>query len=420
MIPILPFIPMLGDSHERRRILGPSIEFLKKKYNIWIHALSLGEVLSAIPLINELRREYPQKDIIMSVSTNQGLRISNERLKQMVSRIITMPVDFWIPIHRLINQIEPEIFILIETDIWPGGLSRLKSKGVPICLVNGRVSPRTFRMYMRFKPISSHILNMFDLCLMQSEIDSIRLIKAGADPDKVITTGNIKFEEDISPMGPEEKKRWAELFSLDTNEPVWVAGSTHPGEEEIILKVFKDLRISYPKLRLIIAPRDVRRAQLILGLVSQMGFRGTLRSKLDHTKKIYDVVVLDTIGELTRIYGIGTLAFVGGSLVPIGGHNLLEPAGLGVPVLFGPHTHNFVAMSQMLISAGGGIRVHNEKELLECMLELLGDHGKRNIMGQSGVRFVSSNRGALERVMRYIKKVLWYHAYSPEKGKGPQ
>ncbi len=404
--PVLPYTILIKDRHKRERLLGPSRFRARSSDNIWIHALSLGEVLSAIPLVHELNREYPEKNIVMSVSTKQGLRIAKQKLETHVSQIFTMPVDFWLLNRRTINQVNPVIFVLVETDIWPGMIHALKSRGITVFLINGRVSPRTFRMYRRFRPISSYMLNMIDLCLMQSELDRKRLIMTGVHPDRVVTTGNIKFDQDVKPMGYDEKWRWLKIFKLNDNEPVLVAGSTHPGEEELILDVFKRLKSNFPQLRLILAPRDINRAEFILNLIARKRLKGTLRSKIDSKNTLLDVIVLDSIGELGRIYGIGTVAFVGGSLVPVGGHNLLEPASFGVPVLFGPHTHNFVAMSDLLISCGGGERVKDAEELYTGISELLADNHKRRTMGKNAVEFVHGNRGALSNVMGYIRRVL--------------
>ncbi|MBW2206157.1 MAG: hypothetical protein JRG79_04545 [Deltaproteobacteria bacterium] len=218
--------------------------------------------------------------------------------------------------------------------------------------------------------------------------------------------GNIKFDRDWAPMDKEERKDWMQALYLVPEDPIWVAGSTHGGEEEIILDVFEKLCPLFPGLRLILAPRRVERATGVHRLCTQRGFKSALRNGLTNDSGPWDVLVLDTMGELGRIYGIGALSFVGGSLVPIGGHNLLEPASFGRPVLFGPYTHNFVLMSQLLIDAGGGKRVKSGDDLFEHVKGLLSSSGDSENMGRRAKAFVDLNRGALERVMEHINTYL--------------
>jgi len=204
-------------------------------------------------------------------------------------------------------------------------------------------------------------------------------------------------------MGEEEYNHWLDILNLAPGNDIWVAGSTHRGEENIILDVFGRLRTFFPTLRLIIAPRRVERAEDINRLVLGKGFKSILKTELTVNGKPYDVLILDTLGELERIYGIAKISFVGGSLAPIGGHNLLEPASFGKPVLFGPHTHNFFLMSQLLVEAGGGKRVKDEEDLFKTMKELLTDPERSNDMGRHAKEFVELSRGALERVMEHVK-----------------
>jgi 3-deoxy-D-manno-octulosonic-acid transferase len=241
---------------------------------------------------------------------------------------------------------------------------------------------------------------------MQSDLDRERLLRIGVERGRVRTVGNIKFDRDWVPMGEEEKADWVRTLHINTEDPMWVAGSTHGGEEEIILDVFKKIKPLFPRIRLILAPRRIERAPEIHRLSLERGFRSVLRKGLTSDGEPYDVLVLDTMGELSRIYGIGELSFVGGSLVPIGGHNLLEPASLGSPVLFGPYTHNFVLMSRLLIEAGGGRRVKSGEDLFEQVRRLLSSPRVSEDMGRRAKAFVDLNRGALGRVMEHIDAYL--------------
>ncbi|MBK5101408.1 MAG: 3-deoxy-D-manno-octulosonic acid transferase, partial [Desulfobacteraceae bacterium] len=371
--------------------------------NIWIHALSVGEVVSAIPLVKTLRLKYPAKDIVFTVTTAKGMSVARNQLGGSVAALLTMPVDFWWCVRQIVNCVRPSVFILVETDIWPGLITHLRRRGIKTILVNGRISPRTFRSYLRFPPFTRMMFERLELCLMQSDLDSERLLQAGIDPHKVRTVGNIKFDHEWVPFGEEERQKWLSLLGLGSEDIVWVAGSTHQGEEETLLTVHKKLKLSFPLLRLILAPRRIEQSGEIHGLAQGMGLKAVLKTELPYKRnRPYDVLILNTLGELGRIYGLGKVSFVGGSLVRIGGHNLLEPASFGCPVLFGPHTHNFVLMSESLVEAGGGWRVKDGNELYEAMETLLGDAAMRTRLGRDAKKFVEKNRGALESVVAYI------------------
>ncbi len=377
-----------------------------KTDSIWIHALSVGEVLSALPLVKAVGLRYPEKDVVFTVTTDQGKEIARKELQGKVRALLTMPLDFWWSVHKVVNFIRPSLLVLVETDIWPGLIGYLKKRGTKTILINGRISPRTFRSYRRFRPFARRMFNALDSCMMQSDLDRDRLLEIGVEEQKVKAVGNIKFDRDWVPMDEEEYEHLLNTLNLESENDIWVAGSTHPGEEDIILDAFGRLRRFFPFLRLIIAPRRVERAEDINRLVMDKGSKSVLKTQIPMKGEPYEILILDTIGELERIYGIAKISFVGGSLTPIGGHNLLEPASFGRPVLFGPHTDNFVLMSQLLIEAGGGMRVRDGEDLFETMKGLLSDPDKSNRMGRKAKEFVETSRGALGRVMENIKGCL--------------
>lgn len=402
----LPLIPLIKNQRVLERLgLGLPPATLKGK-SIWIHALSVGEVISAITLVRALRREYPSRDIVFTVTTTQGMEIARNALEGEVEVFVPMPLDFWWSVRRVVKHIKPSIFLLIETDIWPGLISYLKKRGVKTILINGRVSPRTFFSYKRFRFFSKRILNAMELCLMQSDMDRERLLHIGLLPAKVKSVDNIKFDRDWVPMDQKEYNHWLHLLNMGPESKIWVAGSTHEGEDDIVLEIFKRLKHDFPTLRLVIAPRRVEQAGEILRLSRIQGLKAMLRTDLHENRNPYEVLILNTIGELERIYGVAKISFVGGSLVPIGGHNLLEPASFGCPVLFGPYTHNFVLMSQLLMEAGGGKRVKDAQDLFEIMTWLLSDPEKAKSMGTRAREIVELNRGALKRVMGHVKPYL--------------
>ena len=399
----LPLIHLIKNPRLLERLALNLPPIPTKNKSIWIHALSVGEVISAIPLVRSLRREYPSRDIVFTVNTAQGIKIAQDELKGEVELLITMPLDFWWSVHRIVNHINPSIFLLIETDIWPGLIAYLKRRGIKTVLLNGRVSPRTFLSYKRFRCFSRRILNAMEVCLMQSELDRERLLQIGVQPSKVKSVGNIKYDREWVSMDEKEHDYWLNQLNIKSENRVWVAGSTHEGEDELILEVFKRLNHHFPLLRLIVAPRKIERSGHILRLSRIQGLKAMLRTHLHEDSHPFEVLILDTIGDLERIYGIAEISFVGGSLIPIGGHNLLEPASFGCPVLFGPHTHNFLLMSELLIEAGGGKRVKNVEDLFEIMKWLLSDPEEAAIMGTRAKKVVEANRGALKRVMGYVR-----------------
>jgi 3-deoxy-D-manno-octulosonic-acid transferase len=236
---------------------------------------------------------------------------------------------------------------------------------------------------------------------MQTELDRARLLETGVAGEKVKSVGNIKFDRDRAPMDRRERRAWLKTLGLSYEDLVWVAGSTHRGEEKTVIEIFDQIKGAFPRLRLVIAPRRLERAEEVRRLAEDRGLTVVMRTAAP-IRASFDVLVLDTMGELSRIYGIASVSFVGGSLVPEGGHNLLEPAGFGCPVLFGPYTDDFKNMAELLLEAGGGMRVRDAEQLSQAVRALLSDPEERVRLGAKAMRFVTSNRGALGRVMDEI------------------
>ncbi len=322
---------------------------------IWIHALSVGEVLSALPLVEALQDDCPQAGLVVTVATAQGMQVASRALGGKVRWLLPMPLDFPRSAARMVDFAQPSLFVLVETDIWPGLPRLLELRGVPSLLVNGRVSPRTFGLYRRFAPLVRRLFDRFSLCLMQTPLDRERLLAVGVSPHRVLTAGNIKFDRRSDPMGSGERAAWQARLGLSPGDRILVAGSTHPGEEALVLEAFRRLGAADRRLRLIIAPRRVETAPGLLQQALAMGLSARMRSAGPRQAPGWGVLVIDTLGELARLYGLADISYVGGSLVPAGGHNLLEPAAFGSPVIFGPHTDNFDEMARSLEAAGGGV-----------------------------------------------------------------
>ncbi len=373
------------------------------KNRIWIHALSVGEVISALPLVDALQVRYPDQGVVFTVTTRSGMSVAREKLKNRDVILQFMPLDAWWVLRKFVLHIQPSVFILVETDIWPGLLDWLERKGVRSILVNGRISPRTFKAYNKARFFVRRLFDPFEWCLMQSDLDRNRLLRIGIPEGKVRTIGNIKFDQEWVGMGRKEQEEWLRTLKIKPGAFLWVAGSTHAGEEEILLDAFIKMRVSISGLCLILAPRDIGRSREIMEMVLTRELKGVLRSRLSGIEDdVWDVLILDTMGELGRIYGLAKVSFVGGSLVPVGGHNLLEPASFGCPVLFGPHTQNFVLMSSMLLEWEGGLRVDDAESLHDALKGLLLDGVKCRRMGEQARAFVKSNSGALERALEMI------------------
>ncbi|MBU1181544.1 MAG: 3-deoxy-D-manno-octulosonic acid transferase [Pseudomonadota bacterium] len=399
--PFILFLAVLGNNRIKERLALSLPKDLHENRRIWIHALSVGEVISAIPLIAQISILYPYKEIVFTVTTTKGIDLARKEIGDRV-KIIPMPLDFWWSIQRIVRHINPSFFILVETDIWPALITHLSNKNIKCFLVNGRISPRTYKSYERFSFLIKPVLNRFTLCMMQSELDRKRLLAIGAEQAKIITTGNIKFDRDWFPMHKEERDTLLKKLSLDPEDVIWVAGSIHKDEDQMILNVFSRLVPEFPGLRLILAPRNIEESDNILKTVKDMGIESVLKTNLKDNRAPYKVLVLNTIGELGRIYGIGKISFVGGSLVPLGGHNILEPAGFGCPVLFGPHTHNFVLMSELLLAEKGGFQVVNEDEVYAFVKMLLENSDLCGITGRNAKKFADKHRGALKEVLNRI------------------
>ena len=415
-----PFFCLLENKDRFKERLGLNLPDLGESGfgRFWVHALSVGEVISAIPLLEALKSRYPSREIVLSVKTATGLEVARDRLKGKVDYLLPMPLDFWWSVRRIIRNIRPTIFILVETDIWPGLISSLKKEGVKTILVNGRVSPRTGKSYVRWRFLIKRVLNTLELFLMQTKLDKYRIIRGGISPDKVKVTGNIKFDRKWRPLTDKERNRWLQLLNLKDGL-VWVAGSTHHPEERIIFNVFGRLLKLFPGLSLIIGPREAHRFDEVYHLARDLGFRAIRKTELPsgspatlpkadrgEESQRYNVFVLNTLGELGRVYGLADVAFVGGSLASIGGHNLLEPAFFGIPVIFGPHTYNFATMSQSMIKCGGGKVVADESDFFHVMVEFLGQKSKREQIGRRAEEFVKQNQGALDRVMGILKPYI--------------
>lgn len=372
---------------------------------IWIHALSLGEVSSARALVMGVRQALPQAVILFSSSTRAGEEFARKTLQDHVDRFVPFPLDIRWSVERAIRLLQPDLFILVETDFWPNFLMGLKRRGIAALLVNGRVSRASFARYKRFAWIFAPLFASFRFISMQTKADAEKMIALGVQPASVAALGNLKYESATAPLTTKAGIE-REPLGIGRKRIVWVAGSTHRGEEEIVFRVYRRLAAKYPDLFLVVAPRNVERGAEVMELARKSGIAQTVRRSSLNSYAHADVLVVDTLGELVSFYGLGDLAFVGGSLVQEGGHNPLEPAGLGRPVLFGPHMDDFEEICIDLVAAGGAITVHDEEELFVEADRLLADPVERQAMGGRAAALFSRHQGVTARHMAVIERIL--------------
>jgi 3-deoxy-D-manno-octulosonic-acid transferase len=410
------------------RSLGQRMGYLPVSFNmdgdesIWIHAVSVGEVLTARPLISDLKRRYPNLRMFLSTTTMAGQQLARRNV-QDVDAVFYFPFDFGFVVRRTLDLVRPKLFIMMETEIWPNLLRECRARGIKTAVVNGRLSARSFPRYRMIRPMMRRVLDHIDRFLVQSEESARRFIDLGADPARVVVTGSLKFDslEVSSPAqagaaaarfvrgGVEARARDRVLryFRVPASRPVIVAGSTMKGEEVAMLRAFRRVRSTAPTTLLVLAPRNPERFAEAEQLARQEGWKVSKRSDLaiDAEPRV-DVVVLDTIGELATIYQIATVVFVGGSLAATGGHNVLEPAVFGKPIVFGPHMENFLEIAEAFISNGAGVQLAGEDELEEAFLSLMSDPVRRARLGAAARALVEANRGANEKSVAVLAQLL--------------
>lgn len=336
----------------------------------WVHALSVGEVLSSVPLIDELKKQCPGIEIVVSTATESGMKLARERLSSLAASFFFMPHDFPWAARSITKKMHPGIFILVETDFWPNLLSRLRKEGIPSVLVNGRISPVSHSRYRRMRGMAEMIFSRFDLIFTQTEQDKERFESLGRLAGKVVAAGNLKLDS----LPPRIQEAEVELLrgeiGLEPGRRVWIAGSTHPGEEETLLRVHKRLATHWADLLLIVAPRDIRRRGELENLCPVCGLTSGVRSRGESASG-KDVYVLDSLGELARFYSVAEVAFIGGSLVQFGGHNPLEAIAQGKPACWGPHLFNFREIEASLLKNGYCSKIFSEGELEDFVQKVL-------------------------------------------------
>lgn len=382
-------------------------ESLRRSRPIWIHAVSVGEVFSSACLVEQLRRRFPERKILLSTFTSAGNRIARQAVAAG-DVVIFLPLDHpWI-VRRALNLFDPSLVIFLETEIWPNFLRCAYLKGIPTLLISGRLSPRAFSHYLFFRPFFSKVVRQFNGFGMQSEEDAERMVRLGVDRRKVRITGNLKHAS-------LEKERVHSIASerLDLGvrkrpgQQVLVAGSTHRGEEELILDVFLFLKSRFPNLMMVLAPRHPHRFSEVDRLLQKKKVRYERKSRMNGLERSHpEVIFLDTLGDLPAFYSLADIAFVGGSLVDAGGHNLMEPARWRKPILFGPYMANFSELADEMKRKGGGIEVRGREDLVREISGLLVDRRKAQRIGELAYAVVEGDHGVVDRSMDLVTRYL--------------
>jgi 3-deoxy-D-manno-octulosonic-acid transferase len=370
---------------------------------IWVHAVSVGEVQAAQPMIRHLLRRDPHARILVTTTTPTGACRLRELFGERVAHLYS-PFDLPFVVRRFLRQLAPRLAIVMETEIWPNLLAECERRQLPVLLVNARLSLRSARGYRRVQPLAGAAMRRLALIAAQTRADAERFVELGVEPARVAVTGSIKFDLQL----PASLMDQAEVMrrTWGCNRPVWVAASTHEGEEELLLRAHSRLLECLPGALLVLVPRHPDRFDRVASLVQRRGFRLVRRASGQACRADDSVYLGDTMGELVSFLAGADAAFVGGSLVPTGGHNLLEAAAVGVPVIVGPHVFNFTEVTRLLLEHQAAVQVRSVEELTQCLSRWLRDATERARIGENGRRAVEANRGALERLLALIDPYL--------------
>ena len=369
---------------------------------IWVHAVSVGEVIAAIPLIKQLQQKFPDKQLVVTTMTPTGSERVSDAFGDSVFHVY-LPYDYPGAIKRFINKIQPKTLVIMETELWPNLIHCCAQQSIPVIIANARLSERSHRGYAKVKSLTKGMMANIELILAQGQADANRFVALGADQNRVRTCGNIKFDISI----PQEiKTKGHELRqSLGSDRPVWVAASTHEGEEEQILDALHIIKEKYPQSVLILVPRHPQRFDAVAQMCQRNNFKTVLRTENDYGQPL-DVLVGDTMGELLVYYAASDVAFVAGSLIPHGGHNVLEPAALEMPLVSGPHVFNFTAINDLLLAENAISHVTDAKHLAATIIQLFEHPQQAQQMGAKAFVVFEKNQGALARQFEMISRVI--------------
>jgi 3-deoxy-D-manno-octulosonic-acid transferase len=391
------------------KLWGALPEQIAGTHRVWLHAVSVGEVLQLEQVLRKLRSACPKSEFVITTTTATGLSVARERFPQDV--VCYFPLDFSWSVRRAIRRIKPSLVVLVELELWPNFTQAVQQAGLPLALVNGRISEKSWRGYRRMRPLMRRLLDRFAVLAVQTETYRERLVDLGAPPDRVIVTGSVKFDGVETNRKNGATRRFAELFDVRPEDRVFVAGSTLEPEESIVLDAWLRVRARARNLRLILVPRHPERFDDVARLLEQRGIpcvrRSTLRDRLERSGETCPVVLVDTLGELKAVWGLADLAFVGGSLVPPrGGQSMIEPAAYGAALVFGFDTANFSDFTEELLGAEAASVVHDADELAACLEKRVHDPGGASAAGQRAQQLVLRHQGTVTRTLAALAPLL--------------
>jgi len=398
-------LPHRGWSMRLGRYPARVVRSLEGRRALWIHAVSVGEVLAARPLLKALIEIAPADAVVVSTITPGGFAMASQHLGAR-GIALYFPLDLRACVTRALEAIRPRLLLLMESELWPTVIRLTKARGIPVAVVNGRISPGAFRRYQVVRSRLGGMLRRVDLFLMQSRADAERLIQLGASPGAVQVVGSLKWDASLGTRpAPEAIQDAAARLGLDGRQPVIVAGSTHHGEEPAVLRAFRALRASHPDARLLIAPRHLERLAEVEGLIRRAGLRPARLSRLPAAEE-WQVGMVDTWGELPLYYGLASVVVIGGSFIPHGGQNPLEATSLGKPVVFGPSMHNFAEIVQQLLAHHAAHQLSQTSELPDTLHVLLADRAQSQEMGRRAQELTERSRGATQRTLDALRPLL--------------
>ena len=383
------------------------ISGLRGRQVIWLHAVSVGETRAAAPLLKGIRQHYPEAVLLLSHVTETGREVALQVAE--VDHCIFFPFDLSWVVRRVLRRINPAVIILMETEIWPNFVHAAHLQGVPVILVNGRISDRSLPRYRMAGKLLQPVLADITAFCMQTAQDGRRIRLLGAVHEQILVTGNLKFDMPEPPVASFPRPLLLEEFRLPADALVWVAGSTHPGEEKLLAEVYRQLLEIHPQLCLVLVPRRPERARQVGEELAKLNLRYVLRTAIDSESQALqsgDVLLVDTVGEMLTFYALADIVFVGGSLVPVGGHNILEASLLSKPVIYGPHMQNFKEIATLVRKAQGGLAVADRDDLYHQVRLLLENPAERRRLGENGRNLLLQNRGATERTLAVIDRHL--------------
>ncbi|OGW75267.1 MAG: hypothetical protein A2Z72_00880 [Omnitrophica bacterium RBG_13_46_9] len=406
----LPYLILKGKAHrdfsQRFGKLPQAFKEASLSRPVWVHAVSVGEVLAAKNFVEKLTATPEGVKVVLSTTTKTGNAVAQNVLGKDILKFY-FPLDLSFAVRRAVDLINPRLMVIMETEIWPNLILELSGRKIPIVLLNGRISNKSFEGYRRIKFLFGDIFKRIDMFSMQTDKDAERIKALGAPEKNVIITGSMKFDIDLR----ENVTRSKSELGIDESSLLIIAGSTHPGEEEVILGVYGKLAKEFQDLRLLIAPRHIDRVGSIKNLIEQKGFKAVALSEFIKRGRKNPVLgdtvlILDTLGELRHLYRLATIVFMGGSLVRRGGHNLAEPAVFAKPILFGPHMFNFRDMARSFLEDNAAIEVKNSKELFNTLKILVKEGDKRAVLGSNAKKLIEKNKGATDRNICEVKKFI--------------